>query len=259
MPRTRSIPQPQHKPQDAIWTIAKKVALASLLLPLLGTGVSYAAYADDLSVSTWPWKIGLFITATCFLSPFAIAARYRRTNLLWICGLIHSISMFSVYFFFGIFAYFFYFIFAPLPPLFKWPGLLGGVALTLYWLIITARGVSHTIEATTFVNHAFVDEGSHFAYEFQAGLTQFEKRHKERLPFPKIYYGFVFGIAPFYLVLNRLLSASLGANGVLLVLAILGMPMSLWAAGVIVRVYLVMIRLPRQLEKKSGKPVLVVE
>ncbi|WP_418939767.1 hypothetical protein [Paraburkholderia bryophila] len=68
----------------------------------------------------------------------------------------------SVYFFFGIFAYFFYFIFAPLPPLFKWPGLLGGVALTLYWLIITARGVSHTIEATTFVNHAFVDEGSHF-------------------------------------------------------------------------------------------------
>ncbi|MFM0597291.1 MULTISPECIES: hypothetical protein [Paraburkholderia] len=167
--------------------------------------------------------------------------------------------MFAVYFFFGIFAYFFYFIFAPLQPLFKWPGLLGGAALTLYWLAITAHSVSHTIKATSFVNHAFIDEGSHLAYEFQAALTQFEKRHKERLPFPKIYYWFVFGIAPFYLVLGRLLSASFGTNGVLLVLAILGMPMSLWVAGVMVRIYLVMIRLPCQLEKKSGKPVLVVD
>lgn len=68
----------------------------------------------------------------------------------------------------------------------------------------------------------------------------------------------VSGVAPFYLILSRLLSSGFGTNGVLFFLAVLGMPVSLWFAGLLVRIYVVMVRLPRQLEKERGKPALVV-
>ncbi|MFM0236163.1 hypothetical protein [Paraburkholderia sediminicola] len=127
------------EPKDSVREMTKKVAPMTLILPLLATGVSYAAYADDLSVSGWPWRIGLLVTLACFLAPFLIYSIYRRTNLLWVCGLVQSIGIFAVYFFFGTFAYFYYFIFVPLPPLVKWTGLLGGVALTLYWVSISRQ------------------------------------------------------------------------------------------------------------------------
>ncbi|WP_246089187.1 hypothetical protein [Paraburkholderia guartelaensis] len=229
----------------------------SLLLPLLGTGVSYAAYADDLAVSGWPWKFAMLVTLTCFFSPFMIYMMYRRTNLLWVCGLVQSIGIFAVYFFFGIFAYFYYFIFAPLQPLVKWTGLLGGITLTFYWLASIKRSVLHTITTTPFVERAFIEQRSYLGFRIQPGMTLFDRLHSELLPFPKIYYWIVSGIAPFYLILSRLLSVSFGTNGVLFFLAVLGMPVSLWLGGLLVRVYFVMVFLPRQLEKERQKPVLV--
>ncbi len=88
-------------------------------------------------------------------------------------------------------------------------------------------------------------------------MMLFDKLHNERSPFPKIYYWIVSGVAPFYLILNRLLSSGFGTNGVLFFLAVLGMPVALWFAGLLVRIYVLMVRLPRQLAKEHGKPVLV--
>jgi hypothetical protein len=90
-------------------------------------------------------------------------------------------------------------------------------------------------------------------------MALFERLNKERSPLPKIYSYLVFGIAPFYLILGRLLSSNFGTNGVLFALAALGMPVSLWFAGLIVRLYLVMVSLPRKLEKEHRKPVLVAD
>ncbi|MFM0732857.1 hypothetical protein PQQ52_20485 [Paraburkholderia sediminicola] len=87
----------------------------------------------------------------------------------------------------------------------------------------------------------------------------FEQFHNERSPFPKIYSYVVFGIAPFYLILSRVLSSNFGTNGLLFVLAVLGMPMSLCLVGLLVRLYLVMVSLPRNLEKEHRKPVLVAD
>ena len=78
----------------------------------------------------------------------------------------------------------------------------------------------------------------------------FERLNKERSPFPKIYYWTALGVAPFYLILNHLLSSNFGTNGVLFALAVSGLPMSLWVAGLLVRIYLVMVRLPGPLGKK---------
>ncbi|CAB3736182.1 hypothetical protein LMG24238_06204 [Paraburkholderia sediminicola] len=246
-------------PKDLVWATAKKATLMSLLFPLLGTGISYAAYADDLSISEWPWRIGLLVTLACFLLPFVVSWTYRRTNLLWVYGLVMSIAIFAVYFYFGIFAYFFYFLFAPMSSIARWPGLLGGIALTLYWAVMSKQAVMRTITTTSFVNRAFDENESDLSYKIQTGTALFERLHKERSPFPKVYMYIVFGLAPFYLILSRMLSSGFGANGVLVVLAVLGMPVSLWFLGVLIRINIVMIGLPRKLEKERRKPVLVAD
>lgn len=251
--------KPETEPKDAVWEMAKKATPVNLMFPLLGAGVSYAAYADDLGVSGWPWKIGLLVTLICLFVPFAASMMYRRSNLLWVCGLILSIATFAMYFFFGICAYFYYFVFAPMTPFLRWPGLLGGCVLTLYWAIMSRRTVMHTITNTSFVKRAFEESASDFRYRTQAGMALFDRFNKERSPFPKIYAYIVFGITPFYLILGRLLSSNFGANGVLFALAVLGMPVSLWFAGLLVRIYLVMVSLPRKLEKEHRKPVLVAD
>lgn len=121
------------------------------------------------------------------------------------------------------------------------------------------RGVRHTIRSTSFVETAFIDDGDVISYRIQTGMRAFERLNKERLPFPKIYLYVVYGIAPFYLILNRLFSENFGQTGVLLFLAILGMPVSLWFAGLLVRICLVMIVLPLKIERERHRRVVVVE
>ncbi|WP_260854105.1 hypothetical protein [Paraburkholderia sp. BCC1886] len=229
------------------------------MLPGLGAGVSYAAYTEDLAVSGWPWKIGVFVTLVCFSIPFIVALLYRRSNLMWVCGVILTTSMFSLYYFFGIFAYFCYFIFAPLPLMVQSIALLGGTLLTLYWGVISTGTVKHLINRTPFVKKAFDEEETHFTYRMQAGTALCERLLKERSPFPKIYVYFAYGVAPFSLIGARLLSSSFGTNGLLFFLAVLGMPMSLWSAGLLARVFLMYIVLPKTLEKDRDKPVVVAE
>lgn len=231
----------------------------SLLLPLLGSGVSYVAYTGDLAVSSWPWKIGLCVTAFCFLLPFVVALAQRRTNRVWAAGLILTSGMFAVYFFFGIVAWFFYFAFAPMPPALHWLGIAGGAALTLYWACASARAVQRTLARTSYLEQAYQENKDAFHYRPQAAMRLYERLSKEPSPFPRIYLYVTLAIAPFSLVLARLLTSSFGANGVLFVLAALGMPVSLWFMGVIVRLWLLMVRLPRRLEGERGKPVLIVE
>jgi hypothetical protein len=72
----------------------------------------------------------------------------------------------AVYFFFGVVAYFFYFGWAPMPP-------------TLY--------------ATRFIGECFSETESSVIYEVQSSMSRFEKLHKERSPFPRIYYWLAMG------------------------------------------------------------------
>lgn len=245
-------------PSVPVLGAAKKAIPMSVPLPALASGISYAAYASDLAVSQWPWRIGLVVTILCLVAPFIVYLCARRTNALWAWGVIAAISVFAVYYFFGVFGYFYYFIFAPMPGWIRLPGLIGGLGITIYWLIITRRRVNYTIENTSFVKKAFLDDESMIYYDTQKGMRIFEKVYKEPQPFPRIYLYLVCGLAPFYLIINRLLAQSFGTNGVLLFIAILGMPMSLWVVGALVRVYLVMIALPRKMERATRKRVVVV-
>lgn len=238
-------------------TVTKKVAISNFLLPGLATAISYAAYANDFAVSNWPWRAGIFVTCICFLAPFLVYLTGRRTNELRAYGFIAAIGVFAVYYFFGIFGYFYYFGFAPMSGWARWPGLIGGAALTMYWAIKTHKSVKRTIDHTSFVTSAFTDGDGVLLYNIQKGMAKFEKLHKESSSFPKIFAYAVYGIAPFYLILNRVLASNFGSTGIFLFIAIWGMPLSLWLVALFVRVVMIMIMLPVEIERKNHKRVVV--
>lgn len=257
MSRPRTIKQSATSASDPILDSAKKAAWVCLLFPLLAAGVAYAAYTDDLGASELPWKVSVAVMLVSLIALGVIFACSRGSNLVWAFGLTQCIGIFALYFFFGIFAYFFLFLFAPLPPQVRWPGLIGGIAITAYWLYTARRNVLHTVQHTGFVGKAFDEQASEFRYHLQAGMQEFERLNKEKSPFPKFFALVVAGIAPFYLILQRVLSAGFGTNGVLFFLAVFGMPVSLWFAGLLVRIYLVMVALPIRLQREHLKPVMI--
>ncbi|WP_175816757.1 hypothetical protein [Burkholderia diffusa] len=242
---------------DHVLAMARKAVPVCLALPLLGAGLSYAAYADELSVSTWPWKIGVLVALVCCTGLLLVYVRYRRTNELLAYGLVMSFGVFATYYFFGIFGYFCFLIFAPMPAVVRWPGLIGGIVLNVLWAVVAYRSVFRTIGATSFVSKVFSDLDEVVVYDVQRGVMEFERRHKEPSAMPKFGRNIMLGLAPFYLILGRLLSSSFGANGVLLFLAVLGMPLALLFVSLLVRIYILMIALPRQIEKERNKRVLV--
>lgn len=111
------------RPDHVLAMVRKAVPLCTAL-PLLGAGISYAAYTDELSISTWPWKIGVLVALGCCTGLLLVYVRYRGTNELFAYGLVMSLGTFATYYFFGIFGYFCFFIFAPMPALARWPGLI---------------------------------------------------------------------------------------------------------------------------------------
>ncbi|AOJ20642.1 hypothetical protein WJ11_14390 [Burkholderia cenocepacia] len=145
----------------------------------------------------------------------------------------------------------------PIPDLARWPGLIGGIVLNIFWAAIAYRSVRHTIEATPFVGNVLDDRGKVVIYDVQRGVTEFERHHKEPSAIPKFGRHIVFGLAPLYLILSRLLSSSFGANGVLLFLAVMSMPLALLFVSLLVRNYVLMVALPTRIEKERGKRVLV--
>lgn len=65
-------------------------------------------------------------------------------------------------------------------------------------------------------------------------------------------------VAPLSLVAGRILSPAFGSHGPVLPAALITFPVSQWIAGLAVRQYIVMVRLPAMLERTRGKPVVVI-
>lgn len=254
MSRTRSFAASRDKP-DPVLAIAKRTTPASFLLPLLGTGFSYLVCADELAMSTGAWIVGAIVTLLCGCGPFIVALAYRGTNSLRAFGFVSTLGILAASYFFGVVYFFYYFLFSPMPSGFRWPGLLGGLTLTAYWMVVAYMRVQHTITKSLFVAQVFFDEGDRYVYDVQRAARLYERFNKEPSPFPRALMYLVMAIAPFYLILGRVLSTAFCGNGVLFFLAVPGMPLSLWLAGLLVRTYLLTIALPRKLERTHRRPV----
>lgn len=242
---------------DQVSDLVKKAIPVCLMFPLLGAGISYLAYADLRGASELSWQAGVAVAMVSCISLLLIYAKYRGTNALLACGLILVISIFAIYYFFGVFAYFYFFIFSAISIYFRWIGLVGGGGLTAWWVWSACRNVRQTIAATSFVHKMFIEDGDDVTYFLKDGMRMFESLYQERSPFPRVFMYFVYGIAPFGLILNRILSDNFGGDVVLVFGAALGLPVSLWLASLFVRIYFVMVDLPVRFERERHKRVVV--
>ena len=242
---------------DHVVNMIKKAIPVCLMFPLLGAAISYLVYGDLQPASAISWQIGVAASIISFALLVVLYFKYRGTNALVACGVVLLIGVWAIYYFFGIFGYFYFFLFSSVDALFGWSGLILGIGLTGWWASVTYGSAHRAVVATPFVRNAFVEDDGEVVYSLQGGMRSFDRFCKEKLPFPKFYMYIVYGIAPFGLVLNRILSMNFGGNAVLVFVAALGMPVSLWAIGVLMRIYVVMVALPIQIEKERHIRVLM--
>jgi hypothetical protein len=227
---------------------------ATVLLHGFSIVLAFAAYRYDFEVSSLPGQISVALAVLCIFSPLVALLVFRNTRRFVVFGYVRLFNLLSAYTLVGITFYYFYFIFAPISTPSRTIGLLVGSILTLYWLGFSYRALSTFIQKSKFVEKAFSTSG----VSIQCDDRFFEilnKLYEEKNPFPAWHTWIVMGVAPFFLVLNRLLSTYFGSQGVLFFIAAITFPASLWLIGLTVRVFVTMIQLPLSLEKVSGKSV----
>ncbi|MBU9284157.1 hypothetical protein KTD27_29110, partial [Burkholderia multivorans] len=128
--------------------------------------------------------------------------------------------------------------------------------LSVYWTVYSYLALTRHIAHSDFELRAFdIDDGAIVCRKDFFEIL--DVTYAERSPFVKWHSWIVMAFAPFFLVLSRLLSMYFGTGGVLFFIAAITFPASLWLIGVMIRVAVTMIQLPRAMEQKCRRPVLM--
>lgn len=244
--------------RDYVVEMIGKTIPVCLAFPLFGAGLGYVIYGDGRAASGLAWEVGVFVAIICCFFLAFVYSKYRRTNALMAYGIVMSVGVVAIYYFFGVLGYFYFFLFSDQNKIFRWAGAVFGVGLTMSWMYVAYKNVKNVIRATNFVGKAFVESEGSIVYRIQSGMLLFDEMNNQKRSPRKIYAFAVYGVAPFGFVLCRILSTNFGGSGVLVVVAALGMPVSLWFARFFMRVYLIMIALPVKIERQQQKRVVVV-
>jgi len=245
------------KARSELWSLIFKTVPFSAVLNIFSVTIAYFFYDVILKKSMVPGKLALVMLGICIAGPLAIGWADRGVSRLRSIGLAGVFAIASVYFTFGVTLYYFYFLFAPMPMFAHVMGAGVGLVLTIYWMVITGLDVRRVLATSNFVKLAFEDAGDVFHYKL-ANMAKLEPLLSKRSPSGRLHMWLVLLVTPFSLVLGRILSPYFGANGPLFIAALILFPVSQWVAGLMVRQYLVMIRLPSTLERLHGKPVVVI-
>lgn len=242
--------------EESLSQAVSRAVWIGVLLNAVAVALAFTAYKFDYGVSSLPGQISVAIAMVCVATPVICWIACRGTRRFIVYGWIRLISLLSAYALIGIAFYFHYFIFAPMPVLARTAGLAIGGGLSVYWLMYSYVALTRHIEHSDFEGRAFdIDAG-----EIVCRKDFFEildTSYVERSPFVKWHSWFVMALAPFFLVLSRLLSMYFGTGGVLFFVAAITFPASLWLIGVMIRVAVTMIQLPHAMERKYRKPVLM--
>ncbi|MBR8211260.1 hypothetical protein KDW61_21600 [Burkholderia cenocepacia] len=233
---------------QAVWT--------GILLNALAVALAFTAYKFDYGVSGLPGQISVAIAVACVATPVICWLVCRRTNKFIVYGWLRLVSLLSAYALIGIAFYFYYFIFAPMPVFARVAGLAIGGGLSVYWTVYSYLALTRHIAHSDFEGRAFdIDDGAIVCRK--DFFETLDAAYAERSPFVKWHSWIVMALAPFFLVLSRLLSMYFGTGGVLFFVAAITFPASLWLIGVMIRVGVTMIQLPYAMEQKYRKPVLM--
>jgi hypothetical protein len=242
---------------DHLEGAVKFASFGVLFFSLLGTGIAWAG-TDSFNCSSVIWKTSLILGL--FLSVFAwlVYLPFRNTDQLLGNGLLAIFFFLCLFWVFGFAGFYFYFLFAPINI---WPRAIALCAVTaalLYRAHIIARDIREAFEKNeSLFSQMYCDEGVSITFTREA-IGLLEKARKNRNPFKSIHAYAAMIIAPFVLVLNRLLTPVLGdGHGVFLVSAFFSVPVLLWGVEIFVQTIVTMIYYPIKLQHETGKPVII--
>lgn len=243
--------------QNCVRDVVKKTVPLTIFVNLVSMTIAYGFYEMAFHVSMLPFWITMGMSILVALGPNVVvmidAGRSRLDSL----GVANLFMLIAFYFFCGIVPFFFYFLFAPMPAYLHSIGLVLGIAMTGYWMAFTARDVNRALVNSQFIRRAFEDAGDVLLYRLKS-VALLETVLSSRSPSGKLHMYLVLLVAPLALVIGRILAPVFGPHGPILLSALIMFPVSQWIAGIGTRQYIVMIRLPKQLERTQGKPVIVV-
>ena len=224
---------------------------------LLGTGFIWAGTAD-FKTSDMPWIIGLWYTLFISLATPVLYFSFRKTSPLWVNGVMGFISgLVPIACVWGMATHFFYFAYAPMPRWASWIGLYGGAAVMLHWGYKVWIDVMDALHTKGLYAQAYVEQEKAFYFSWNFGPL-LDNVQKYRDPFKSYHIWLAIAIAPFTVVLNRILSPITGSgHGVFLIMSFLGLPLTLFVIGIAIRTYILMIYYPIKIQLKTRKPVLM--
>ncbi|KVM60662.1 hypothetical protein WJ58_06120 [Burkholderia ubonensis] len=175
---------------------------------------------------------------------------------LWLYGVAAVLAGCSTYFFVAGISWIFYFSSTQMPSAIRIICVGAAVSGTLLWGAMTARQVSVVLGKPEFIAHAFKDAGSEMQYSLSE-MQQFGAFSDRCGPIVRIGQGLVLFAVPAVFLAARIRSLLPASADLLLFSTVLLYPCSQFFFGVIVKGSLLMIGMPRRLERIHGKPVVL--
>lgn len=243
--------------RNCLWDVVRKTIPLTLFVNVVSVAIAYGFYQMAFHVSLIPFWLTTGMSILAIVGPGIIVLMDGGKSRLAALGFANLFMVAAFYFFCGVVPFFFYFLFAPIPSYVHAGGLALGIVMTGHWIIFTARDVNNALATSPFVQDAFEDAGSVLIYRLK-NIAKLEAVLSSRSPSGKLHMYLVLLIAPLSLMIGRMVSPVFGAHGPVLLSALVLFPVSQWIAGIGIRQYIVMVRLPKKLERLKGKPVIVV-
>jgi hypothetical protein len=218
-------------------SMTKAASFMGVPLTLFATLGIYLA-TDDMKIQTdFAWKFGLWYALFCFVGSWLIYFRYRKSKL-FIPKVINSfIAASGVFSLFGFSMFFFYFGFAPMPMWAHILGVGGGLGLSIYWGYLVWGDVMTALHKGDLLSRIYVEKEDAIYYMYRS--IKNKKPLSDRTPFKSFHIYAAMLVAPFAVVLNRVLTPYAGSgHGVFMVLSFFGLPMILTMVGFAVQFYI---------------------
>ncbi|WP_241292682.1 hypothetical protein [Burkholderia stabilis] len=231
---------------------------ANLMLGFFLVGCAYILGLPLFSGSTLPLKLSVFwVVATVVGQVVAWRADGGRGRL-FLYGIFNILGACSLYLFIAGISWVFYFSSESMPFAVRFICVVAAVSGTILWATLIGRQVSAVLDKSDFLAHVFKDAGNEIEYRLP-GIQQVSAYADARGAGARIGLGLVLLAAPVVFLVSRVVTPFPASRDLLLFVALLLCPASQLIMGIIVKAYLLMIRLPLRLERTHGKPVILID
>ncbi|KUY72752.1 hypothetical protein WS46_27150 [Burkholderia sp. RF4-BP95] len=231
---------------------------ANLMLGAFLVGCAYILGLPLFSGSTLPLKLSVFWVVAAMIGQIVAWRADGGRGRLFLYGIFNVLGACSLYLFVAGISWVFYFSSASMPFDVRFICIAVAVAGTILWGVLIGRRVSAVLNKPDFLAHVFKDAGNEIEYRLP-GIQQVNAYADARGLGEQFCLGLVLLAAPAVFLASRVVIPFPASRDLLLFVALLLCPASQLFMGIIVKAYLLMIRLPLRLERARGKPVILID